>query len=540
MISIQGSCLLVLGITVTVRLIVPAIRKLVRFLYLLSHVPTAPHFLPIFGHTLLGLKVSIENRCSFPTALHILGQRLLKEPDFIPGHDEVGCFKFWVFFYPVVVICAPETAANLFASKTLPKSVWMQRYILYGLLTVVGDVHKYHRKLLSPYFDINLFRRLAPIVHRNGDRFCQIISKKIKKEDGFVQSINSLMAMFAVPALLESAMGMTGDQVHKTFSESKIREMASLVKFLFLAQMKRVFYFMIPDFIYHKTPDGKKLVQRSEDYTQFTQEMIAKHKDWRTDANSDPDANNKGNKTDVTSLMDILVREHEKNPDVFTQKDLYGEFKTFFAGGIETYITTITWLFHYVGNHPEVQERMRQEVDSIFGSSDREGTLDDFQQMKYTEAVIKETLRIQSSVPGISRTLDKEYVLNTRSGKTITLPASTEIIMYLWFMHRDPFHWPDPESFDPERFLTGSPKSLKQGFVAFSSGHRNCIGQKYAMTIMIAFLSLIVRRFTFKCLDPIGSLTGIPTLGLVPDKDVRIQFSPRDPLTSLSDPCHVL
>lgn len=525
MISIPGSCLLVILIAILVRHL-PHIKQGIRFLVLLHKIPTAPYFVPLLGNFLFGVKIVIQHRCSFPTALHILGQRVRTDPSMIPGFDEVGCFKFWVFVYPVVVISSPETAANLYASKTLPKSYLLQKYIPYGLLTIGGDLHKYHRRLLSPYFTFALFRRLPPIITRNSDRITGIIRERIKNDDGVVQSMHSLMGIFAVPALLESAMGLSGDQVHKHFDNKQILHLASLIKYLFDAHMKRIFFFLIPDFIYSRTPAGRRMKESLEEYDKFTEYMIQKYKEWNKDADR---------KHDETSLMDILVSEHERNPETFTQKDLYGEFKTFFAGGFETYITTFAWLFHYVGNRPDVQEKMMQEQDEIFRSRDREGTIQDFKQMKYMEAVIKETLRIQSSVPGISRYADQDYLLNTRSGKEILIPKYTEILIYQWIIHRDPFHWPDPDHFDPDRFV-GTTRSLPQGFVPFSSGHRSCIGQKYAMTVMVGFLSTIVRRFTFRSLDPIGSLHGIPTLSLMPDKDVRIQFTERPDRRPVSDP----
>ena len=153
-------------------------------------------------------------------------------------------------------------------------------------------------------------------------------------------------------------------------------------------------------------------------------------------------------------------------------------------------------------------------------------TLDHLKSLKYTEAVIKETLRMQAPVPGIYRTLDRDYVLTSRSGRDVRLPADTVVLIYLWHIQRDPHHWSDPGTFDPDRFLNAA-KSLPQGFVAFSSGNRNCIGQCYAMFGIAGLVSLLIRKYEVKAVDPIGSVVGVPKLTLEAERDLSFVFTKR-------------
>ena len=76
--------------------------------------------------------------------------------------------------------------------------------------------------------------------------------------------------------------------------------------------------------------------------------------------------------------------------------------------GHDTTAAAANWAVHLIGAHPEVQSRLHEEMDGIFGDSDRPATMDDLRDMKYLECVIKETLRIFPSVPIFGRQLQED------------------------------------------------------------------------------------------------------------------------------------
>ena len=99
-------------------------------------------------------------------------------------------------------------------------------------------------------------------------------------------------------------------------------------------------------------------------------------------------------------------------------------------------------------------------------------TSDLLQQFKYLEAVIKESLRMFSTVPVIGRKLEEDVKW---SGGT--LPKDLTIIMVTCALHLDPEYHPDPENFNPDRFLSVNSNKIDQySYIPFSSGPRNCIG----------------------------------------------------------------
>nr|CAD7608331.1 unnamed protein product [Timema genevievae] len=141
--------------------------------------------------------------------------------------------------------------------------------------------------------------------------------------------------------------------------------------------------------------------------------------------------------------------------------------------------------------YQDIQAKAVEELNSIFGDSDRNATYRDIQEMKYLEMVIKETQRLFPSVPIFMRNIKEDVAIDE-----YIIPKGANITLAPILMHRDPNFYPDPERFNPERF---SPENSlgrhPYQYVSFSAGARNCIGQKFAMLEMKATVSKVLRSY---------------------------------------------
>lgn len=167
-------------------------------------------------------------------------------------------------------------------------------------------------------------------------------------------------------------------------------------------------------------------------------------------------------------------------------------YSTISIEGHDTTTVSMSWTLLMIALYPEVQRNIQKELQEIFcDDKSRSATMHDLNQMNYLERVIKETLRLYPSVPSISRRVPTEFEL---SGYTI--PKDSMITLEIFQMHRDPEYFPNPEKFDPDRFLPENTESRHPyAYVAFSAGMRNCIGQRFAILEEKAVLSSIVRNY---------------------------------------------
>nr|APH81376.1 cytochrome P450 CYP3034A1 [Tigriopus kingsejongensis] len=164
-----------------------------------------------------------------------------------------------------------------------------------------------------------------------------------------------------------------------------------------------------------------------------------------------------------------------------------------FMGGSETTSITLVWTFLCLLHHPDVQDRIHQELDSIIGP-DSVPQLQDLPTLPYLRAVMTETLRVSSVVPnGVPH-----YVtVSTKVGGYL-LPKGSAVMANIISPHLNPKVYEDPEEFNPQRFLDPDGKFQMPNssqFAPFSLGKRFCLGQTLAEQEYYLFLAGILQKF---------------------------------------------
>jgi cytochrome P450 family 4 len=142
----------------------------------------------------------------------------------------------------------------------------------------------------------------------------------------------------------------------------------------------------------------------------------------------------------------------------------------------------------------EFQDKVIEEIDQIFGDSDRPCTFQDTLEMKYLERCMLETLRMYPPVPVIARHMKEDVKLV--SGDDYVIPAGATVVVATYKLHRLESIYPNPEKFDPDNFLPERQANRHYyAFIPFSAGPRSCVGRKYAMLKLKVILSTILRQF---------------------------------------------
>lgn len=171
--------------------------------------------------------------------------------------------------------------------------------------------------------------------------------------------------------------------------------------------------------------------------------------------------------------------------DSFTKEELAAEGTLMFAAGYETSSTLMGFTFYELALNPEIQNRLREEINSV-EKVDYESLLG----MKYLDMVVSEGLRKYPPLADNSRKCTKDYKV---PGTDFVIEEGTTVEFGVFSFHRDPEYFPDPMKFDPERFNEENVKKiLPFTYLPFGEGPRNCIGMRFGL--------LQAKLAIFKCL----------------------------------------
>ena len=156
--------------------------------------------------------------------------------------------------------------------------------------------------------------------------------------------------------------------------------------------------------------------------------------------------------------------------------------------GHETTGATMALTLHLLGHHPDVQQRVRDEVAAVVG--DRPVGIDHLPHLTFTAQVLDETMRLYP--PG--HTLVRHaHRATTLDGQTV--PEGHLVAVSVWGVHHNPDIWPGPDRFDPDRFGSEVPR---YAHLPFGGGPRGCIGQHMATAELLVAVATLVRSFRLK------------------------------------------
>jgi cytochrome P450 len=122
-----------------------------------------------------------------------------------------------------------------------------------------------------------------------------------------------------------------------------------------------------------------------------------------------------GAKRSNLAFLDLLLMAQNDGAHFMNDEDIRDEVSTFMFEGHDTVTTAISWTLFMLGNHQDVQQKVFDELDAVFGTSDRAPSMNDLAELKYLERCIKETLRLYPSVPFFERQITEDALLECNS-----------------------------------------------------------------------------------------------------------------------------
>lgn len=204
----------------------------------------------------------------------------------------------------------------------------------------------------------------------------------------------------------------------------------------------------------------------------------------------------------------LLETKDEDGNNALSTQELRDELMTIFVAGHETTSNHLAWTWYLLGTHPEVQKQLEQELDAL----DDIGA-DDYPKLPYSQAVIKESMRLYPSVWIMGRRALEPMSLGTMEAK-----AGDTFLVCQYTLHRRPELYSDAATFLPERWLTGW-KPQKFAYLPFGAGPRLCIGERFAMMEAVLILAILAKRYRVELVsqvppEPLARMTLSPKGGL--------------------------
>ncbi len=218
-------------------------------------------------------------------------------------------------------------------------------------------------------------------------------------------------------------------------------------------------------------------------------------------------------------VLSRLINAAEDDGVEMSDRQLRDEAVTFFAAGHETTALTLTYAYHLLSQNPEVQDRLIAEVSEVLGG--KPATAASSRKLPYTKAVVQEAMRCYPPVWAIGR----EPIEDVEVGD-YTLPAGTQILISQWVVHHDPRWFPDPFTFDPQRWIDGLEDRLPRfAYFPFGGGPRVCIGNHFGMLEAILMLATVAQKWRFEAVSD-APLPLNPSVSLRPGRPVQLAMRP--------------
>ncbi|XP_069949155.1 cytochrome P450 4c3-like isoform X1 [Cherax quadricarinatus] len=496
-------------LTLVVAIVLPWLIRRQRKIWLIEQIP-GPKALPILGNA---LEVTVEPREVFQAI--ICSARVWKH--------HTSLVRAWAGPFPLVQMTNCRTAEVILSSqKHLDKSReynFLHPWLGTGLLTSTGSKWHSRRKLLTPAFHFKILEDFVEVFNNQSNKMVQ---KLQQKADGRPFDIFPFVTLCTLDIICETAMGCNINAQDNSDSHY----VKAVYRIGALVQLRQARPWLQPNIFfrlsgYAKEQDAclKILHKFSYDTIRSRRREYLEMKQKKDAASSEEDVIGKKKRL---AFLDLLL-EYSEQQTALSDNDLREEVDTFMFEGHDTTAAAINWSLYLIGCYPEIQARVDEELQSIFGDSDRPVTMADLREMKYTENCIKEALRLFPSVPILARELKEEVVIDN-----YRIPAGTTVMVVTYSLHRDPAQFPKPEVFDPDRFLPENvSKRHPYAYIPFSAGPRNCIGQKFALMEEKILLSNILRKFRVESVTRREDLRILGELILRPENGNTLKLTPR-------------
>ena len=387
-----------------------------------------------------------------------------------------------------------------------------------GLLTSEGEKWFRNRRLLTPAFHYAILKPYVPVYNS----CIQTLIEKwtVSSKEGNSVKLFDTICLASLDIILQCAFS------YKSDCQNTRPPYVEAVQRLTYACSERLLNPLYQvNWLYSLTPHGrrtKQLCKLVHDHADMVIEQRKKALGLTgnqkiVDMTSFLEQVSKSRRLD---FLDILLTASDENGVGLSDLEIRNEVDTFMFEGHDTTTSGMCWTLYCLAQHPEHQQKVREEVNSVLSGREHL-TYDDLKELKYTQCCIKEALRLYPPVSIIFRQLDRDLEIDGQ-----WFPKGMHFRIPIQSIHNNPDVWPDPEIYDPMRFHPSHAESRDPyAYLPFSAGSRNCIGQNFAMNEEKTVIASLLNQFRLS-VDQDHKVEMLPRMVLKAKNGIRIFVEP--------------
>nr|XP_036233916.1 probable cytochrome P450 313a4 isoform X1 [Bactrocera oleae]XP_036233917.1 probable cytochrome P450 313a4 isoform X2 [Bactrocera oleae] len=408
-----------------------------------------------------------------------------------------GCI--WLATTPYVITVDPEvikhvTTSPEFLNKASDLYTQFHNDILNGLIVSPAKKWKSDRKAINPFLAHNNIIALFPAFNENANN----VKNKLERLAGQgEQDIFTIIKDCGLQLSLLTVMGLKLEEG----SEKHIETLQTLNAFVDHMAVDILLGWLGLSFL-SRTPHYKRVIKLVRVLVRsLVKENLTKSFESEGICNFEKD-----NKT----MIDLALKALRQG--VFSERDVEVECFTMIAASYETSVGAAYSCLVMLAMHPEIQERVFQEIRSVFPDGITSVEYADLKKLPYLDMCIAEALRLVPPAAIIGR----QTVDDTELCPGVILPKGTQVLIAIYALHRRQKIWgPDANRFNPDNFLPENiAKRHPYSYMPFSKGPRNCIGFHYADISLRIILIHAVRRLKFSTTFKYEDIVLVPKVTL--------------------------
>nr|XP_020658074.1 cytochrome P450 3A29-like isoform X3 [Pogona vitticeps] len=435
-------------------------------------------------------------------------------------HQKYG--TIWGIFdgrQPLVAILDPSIIKTILVKEfythfTNRRDIGLNGELGKSLVVAQDEQWKRIRAVLSPTFTSGRLKEMMPIINHYGEILVKHVQKKVENNE-FIDT-KSIFGTYSLDVVASTSFSIDVDSINHP-DDPFVINLKKLMKFSFLNPLI-ILIFVFPSLA---TLLEKLKVSLAPSLLNFFTSVVKKIK-------NDRQKNQSMDRVDFLQLM--MDSQHSGDVSdgtdsyrALTDKEILTQAIVFIFAGYETTSSTLNFLSYSLAIHPDVQQKLQEEIDMLLPNQ-APPTYAVILQMEYLDMVVNETLRLYPPGGRSERVCKNNVEING-----VTIPKGTVVMIPAFVLHRLPEYWPEPEEFRPATFSKENKETLDPyTFLPFGTGPRNCIGMRFALLVLKVAVVVLLQKFSFRTCEETPIPLELDSMGfLQPKKPIKLKFVPR-------------